>query len=369
MKINDITTIRLVYPLKEPLQDGLSPISSRDALLVQLHTDAGIVGTGECAAFWVTKPVEVFIHENLKPCLLGEDPLFVERLWAKMYQVSFRHGRGGLAIIAMSGIDIALWDIVGQVLKAPLYRVFGQDKEKVQAYASAGYYGNNKESRELADEMKRYVSEGFKAVKMKVGVASIKEDIKRVQAVRNAIGEDIDLMLDANNAWDTYTALRISKLLEQYNPYFLEEPVSTDNIEGSSQVAANTTIPIAGYETEYTRFGYQRLILAKAVDIIQPDPTWCGGLTECRRIASIASAWEMPCIPHTYGAGISLLASLHFIASTPNAPFLELGKDDNPLRDNLLDPPLKIQGGYVLLPDRPGLGASLNPSVLDKYRT
>lgn len=367
MKINNVTTIRLAYPLKAPIEDGLSVISSRDALLVQVHTDAGIVGVGECAAFWVTKPVEAFVHEKLKPCLLGEDPLFVEKLWSKMYRVSFRHGRAGIAIIAMSGVDIALWDVVGKTLKAPLYRVFGQCKERVQAYASAGYYDRNKGPAELADEMKGYVSEGFNAVKMKLGVASVGDDVKRVEAVRNAIGEDIDLMLDANNAWDTSTAMRITRLLEEYNPYFLEEPVSTDNIEGSSRVAANTAIPIAGYETEYTRFGFRRLILAKAVGIIQPDPTWCGGLTECRKIANMASAWEIPCIPHTYGAGISLLASLHLIASIPNAPFLELGKDDNPLRDGLLDPPLEVEKGCVLLPDKPGLGATLNPSVLDKY--
>jgi len=368
MKITDVTTIRLMYPLKEQIQDGLSPISARDALLVQIHTDAGIIGTGECAAFWVTKPVEVYIHENLKPCLLREDPIFVERLWEKMYKASFRHGRAGLAIIAMSGVDIALWDVVGQAAKTPLYRIFGQHKDKVQTYASAGYYAENKGPKELADEMNSYVSEGFKAVKMKVGRASVRDDIKRVEAVREAIGQDIDLMLDANNAWDTHTAMKMSKALEEYNPYFLEEPVSTDDIEGSAKVAANTTIPIAGYETEYTRFGFQRLISAKAVDIVQPDPTWCGGLTECRRIANIASTWGIPCIPHTYGAGISVLASLHFIVSTPNAPILELGKDDNPLRDNLLDPPLLVQDGYVLLPDRPGLGAGLNSSVLGKYR-
>jgi len=368
MKITDVATIKLSYPLKKPLLDGLSPIKSRDGLLVQIQTNEGIVGTGECAAFWVQEAVEAFIQQNLKPCLLGEDPLFVEKLWTKMYKVSFRHGRTGLAIIGISGVDIALWDIVGQVLEAPLYRLFGQDKEKVEAYASAGYYGERKGPKELAEEMKSYVNEGFRAVKMKVGGASPKEDTKRVEAVREAIGEEIELMIDANNAWDINTALRMTKVLEDYNPYFLEEPVSTDNIEGSAKVAASTTIPIAGYETEYTRFGFKRLILKKAVDIVQPDPTWSGGLTECRKIAGMASAWEMPCIPHTYGTAISLVAGLHFVASVSNAVFLELGKDDNPLRDNLLEPPLRIQEGYVLLPDGPGLGIHLNSSVLDKYR-
>lgn len=368
MKITDVATIKLFYPLKKSLLDGLSPIKSREGLLVQIHTDEGIIGTGECAAFWVQEAVEAFIHQNLKPCLLGEDPFFVEKLWTKMYKASFRHGRAGLAIIGISGIDIALWDIVGQVAGLPLYRVFGQDKKKVKAYASAGYYEENKGSEELAAEMKSYVNEGFRAVKMKVGGASPEEDIKRVEAVREAIGKEIELMVDANNAWDTNTALRMSKALEDYNPYFLEEPVSTDNVEGSAKVAASTIIPIAGYETEYTRFGFKGLILKKAVDIVQPDPTWSGGLTECRKIAGMASAWEMRCIPHIYGTAVSLIAGLHFVASVSNAVFLEVGKDDNPLRDNLLEAPLRIQEGYVLLPDGPGLGIHLNSSVLDKYR-
>lgn len=363
-----MSTFKLRYPIEKVLIDGLAAIKNRESLLVRIDTDEGIFGIGECAAFWVMSTVETFIHEKLKPVLLGENPLFVEKHWDAMFKATYRHGRRGIALIGISGVDVALWDILAKAANLPLYQVLGAYRERVPAYASGGYTIEGQKPEELAAEMAGYAAQGFKAVKMKVGILPYKEDIERVKAVREAIGPDIALMIDANNAWDPVTAMKVLKELESTDIYFLEEPVSTDDLAGSARVAASTTVPIAGYETEYTRFGYRELITRQAVDIVQPDPTWTGGLTECRRIAALASAFNLLCIPHSYASQISLVTCLHFLASLPNGGYLELGQDDNSLRDALAKPAVTIdKDGYVTLPERPGLGLEIDERMLREY--
>jgi len=367
LKIIDVKTMKLFYKPKVLPEDGLGIINGRDALFVEIHTDEGLKGIGECASFWVKDTTETLIHEVLKPLLIGEDPSRIEYIWRKIYKNTFRHGRKGLAIIAMSGVDIALWDLLGKATNTPVYKLLGADKDKVKVYASAGYFMEGKSAKDLAEEMLSYKKMGFDSMKMKLGVASPKEDIERVKAVREAICDDVNLMLDANTAWDVPTAIKMVKILEEFEPYFLEEPVSTDDIDGSAKVNASTTIPIAGYETEYTRFGFKELILRRAIDIVQPDVTWSGGFTEARKIANLASAWNLSCIPHTYGGAVSLMAGLHFVAATPNALFLEWGLDDNPLRDKILQNKPEVNNCYIEMSDEPGLGIHFNYDELEKY--
>src|SRR5919202_548883 len=389
MTITDVPAIALPTPLAQPMADAIHYIPSRLALLVQVHTDEGITGLGEAAAYGGPLSVAgTIVRDELRPLALGEDPFRVEWLWQKMYACSHQHGRRGAVLMAMSGIDIALWDIIGQAMRTPLYRLLGAYRDEVRAYASGGFYAEGKGPAELAREMTGYAAAGFTHVKMKVGrnpeamlnplpdmpepgfaTCSLEEDIRRVHAVREALGPDVRLMIDANNAWTPSTALTMMRELERDNIYWFEEPVNTDDVGGSALVAHNLAVPVAGYETEVGVYGFRDLITAGAVDIVQPDVIWSGGITECRRIAALAAAYRLPCIPHVFSSAVSLVANLHFIASLPNGVLLEFDRTPNPLRTELFEEPIEIdKRGRVALPQRPGLGVTLNMRTVEKYR-
>ena len=370
MKIIEIETIPLQYKMDSAIWDAQHFIEARKALIVKVVTDEGIVGYGESASFGgpmiSTKTV---IDHELKPYFIGEDPFDVEKLWDKVYKGTIQHGRKGIVITALSGIDVALWDIIGKALNKPLYKVLGGFRDKVSAYASSGFYSERKSIKNLCENMESYVSAGFKNIKMKVGGLSPKEDLERVKNVRDAIGEDVVLGVDANSNWDLPTAKWISKRLEDLSISWIEEPLSPDDVQGSADLARNTIIPIAGYEQEQTRYGFKNLIENKAVHIIQPDVIWAGGLTESRKIAAIAAAWNLPCMPHGFSSGISLAVNLHFIASTANATLLEFDRNPNPLRDHLINDAIKIdRNGEVAVPGGPGLGVDINQDIIEKYR-
>lgn len=389
MLIADVSVIALCYPLPVPMADAIHYIASRPALLVQVRTSDGIVGLGEVAAYGGPLSVAAeIVREELAPLLIGQDPFRVERLWQQMYARSHQHGRRGAVLMAISGVDIALWDIIGQATRTPLYRLLGAYRDEVRAYASAGFYAEGKGSAELAHEMAGYAAEGFTHMKMKVGrnpdallnplpdmvepafaAVSLEEDLRRVHAVREALGPDIKLMVDANNAWTAATALAMGRAMQSDAIYWFEEPVGTDDKAGSALVAHQLDVPVAGYETEVGIYGFRDLIAAGAVDIVQPDVTWSGGITECRRIAALAGAYRLPCIPHVFSSAVSLVANLHFIASLPNGALLEFDRNPNPLRQELFEEPLEIdRRGVVALPQRPGLGVTLNMRTVETYQ-
>jgi L-alanine-DL-glutamate epimerase-like enolase superfamily enzyme len=360
----------LTCPLEKPIMDATYTLPHRSAVLVRVDTDEGLSGLGEAAYFggppMITKMI---IEKELQEYLIGEDPLNIEKLWEKMYQRSIKHGRKGAIIASMSGIDIALWDIKAKAAGMPLYRLLGGCHERIRAYASAGFYAEGKGIKELAEEMASYVKEGFTAVKMKIGRLSHSEDVARVRAVREAIGDDVDLLVDGNNAYTAYQAIKIARMMEEYNIFWFEEPVPAEDIEGSAAVAAAIDTPVAAGENEFTRYGFRDLFLNKAVDIAQPDVTWCGGITEAKKIAAMASAWNIICVPHSFSSAIALVANLHFSASIPNSLFQEFDRNYNPLREELLTEPVKInKDGYIELWDKPGLGVELDQAVVQRYR-
>ena len=370
MKINKVEAMVLTCQLYKPIMDATYTLPHRSAVLVKIATDEGVSGIGEAAYFggppMITKMI---IAKELADYIIGEDPLNIERLWEKMYQRSIKHGRKGAIIASMSGIDVALWDIKARVAGMPLYRLLGGGHEKIRAYASAGFYAEGKGLRELAEEMASYVKEGFTAVKMKIGRLSQAEDAARVAAVRKAIGPNIDLLVDGNNAYTAYEAIKIARKMEEYDIFWFEEPVPAEDIEGSARVAAAIDTPLAAGENEFTRYGFRDLIINQALDIAQPDTTWCGGITEARKIAAMASAWNITCVPHSFSSAIALVSNLHFSASITNSMFQEFDRNHNPLREELLTEPVKInKDGYIDLWDRPGLGVELNESVVKKYR-
>ena len=389
-RISYVKTYQVAYPLDAPLSDSIHYIPVRAALLVELGTDAGEVGIGESAIYGgPASVVETMVHDELAPRILGEDPTRPEWLWQVMSGRSHQHGDGGVLPAAISGLDIAVWDLMARQAGLPLYRLLGGYRDEIRAYASAGFYAEGKDAAGLADEVRGYVETGFRHIKIKVGrttdtpvnplvhmdapdfaTVTLAEDLRRVGAVRKAVGDDVHLMVDANNAWTKPTALEAGREFERLGIHWFEEPVPTDDREGSAALAAALTVPVAGYETRTGLAGFRDLIADGAVDIVQPDVIWSGGITVCRRIAALAVAAGLPCVPHVFSTAVSLAANLHFIASIPNSYLLELDRNPNALRTELLDRPIEPdERGIVTVPDGPGLGVRLDPETLRRYAT
>ncbi len=244
----------------------------------------------------------------------------------------------------------------------------GGNSDRVRGYASAGFYSASRTVAKLAKEMASYREQGFTAMKMKVAGAPLEEDIERVRAVRDAIGPDSLLMIDANNGLTSEGAIRMGRRMEVYDIFWFEEPVPTDDIGGSAKVAEALDMAVAGYETASGRFEFRELIERKAVDIPQPDAVWCGGITEVRKIAAMASAHNLPCQPHTYSTALAIAINAHLIGSISNSLMIEVDRHDNPLRDELLVEPIEIdKEGYVHVPQKPGLGVEISPKALKKF--
>lgn len=389
MKITDIRTIPLSFRAANPCMSAASFNAARNALIVEIETDSGLTGIAEAgSAGGPMASTAAVIEHELKPLLVGQDPLMIERLWQLMFARSRQHGRRGIVMHAMSGIDIALWDIAGKAAGMPLYKLFGAYTDQVEVYASGGFYQRGKDLDALSRETESYVARGFRAMKMKIGrydftgtnfrrllkqpevcVVTPDEDIARVAAVRQAFGPNRRLMADANCVWSPATAIKMGKALEPYDLFWLEEPVATDDIDGSAAVADALATSIAGYETEVGLFGYRELIERRAIDIAQPDLVWSGGFTECRRIAALAQAHNMTLSPHCFSSALLFVAALHFAASSPNVLMVEWDQTDHALRTELLNEPFDYDGaGMMKVPDGPGLGVTLNREAVEKYR-
>ena len=386
MKIADIRTIALSYPCNPPYASAAGVQAQRGALLVEIATDDGIVGLGEAGLGGGA--TATIIEKSLKPLLVGQDPLLIEGLWQTMFARTRQYGRRGVVMQAISGIDIALWDIAGKVAKMPVYRLLGACRDRVEAYASGGFYQEGKDVDGIAGEAEGYRARGYKGMKMKIGrnpstqthlrqllgqsrfcEVDPSEDLARVAAVRKALGPQAKLMVDVNCAWSPSFAIEMGRAMEPYNLYWIEEPVETDDIEGSARVAAALHTPIAGYETELGLYGFRELIRRDAVDIVQVDIAWSGGFSEGRRIAAYAQAHHRMVAPHAFAGAVLLLSSLHYAAAIPNALVLEWDQNPNALRDELLQEPLKLESdGTIRLPERPGLGIELDRAAVERYR-
>ncbi|MEW6625052.1 MAG: mandelate racemase/muconate lactonizing enzyme family protein [Bacillota bacterium] len=373
MKVIDLKTTLLFYPFKENVHDAARKISGRDVILIEIMTDDGITGlsflTGLGVAHGSEAPViNMIIEKALKPMIVGQDPFSIERLWQNMYQGTTRYGRKGAAVRAISGVDMALWDIIGKKTNTPLYKLLGGYSDKIKVYASGGFYTDRNEIGELVDDMQRYLDQGFKAVKMKVG-RDLCGDLKRVEAVRKVIGDDIDLLIDANEAWDVGTSLKFLSAVEPYNIYWLEEPLAPDDIDGLVLLSQKSSVPIAAGENEYTRYGFKDLITRNAVSIVQPDVTRVGGISEWMKVAAMARAWNMPCVTHA-------VQEIHIslVTAISNAPMMEYFTRDHYLQTFLSDlfvEPISLHqviDGYVRAPEKPGLGLEVDWELADEYR-
>lgn len=368
MKIKSIESIMLSYvPEVKPL-DGLSDIASRDVFLVRIHTDDGCVGIGEGFALGSLRSLAQAVDEMLAPLLVGQDPRDIERLWLRMYRGTFRNGRRGLLLAAISALDMALWDILGKTAGMPVHKLGGGCRDRIAAYASGGYYLEGKGIDALLEEAAGYAKREFRRMKMKIGGLPLDRDIERITEVRKVLGSGIELAVDANNAYDFNQALAMGRKLDEMGIAFFEEPISSDYVDASVRLAEQLDVPIAGYETELTAFGMKDFIVRRGVDIAQADAIWSGGITECLKVAALANAWGMKIIPHFSAAAVSLAANLQWAAMAPNCEWFELTQDPNPLRDDLAVTPITADKGELTVPTGPGLGIELNEKVLEKYR-
>ena len=323
---------------------------------LELYTDQGIVGRS------IPAGATNIIESELLPRIKGENPFFVERIWDRMYRFNRKPVAKGEYIRAMGAVDVAVWDIIGKALGLPVYKVLGAYSEKLRVYAAGGYYEDGKGVAELAKEMEGYVAEGFRAVKMKVGGAPFATDVERVRAVRQALGPEIDILIDANNKWHAYEAIRFGRAVEKYQPYWFEEPVEPDDYKGSAEVRQALDMPVVAGENEFTRWGCRELLEAGSADILNLDTIIAGGITEYRKIAAMASAHHIPVAPH----GNPHMA-VHLLASTPNTLIMETYPAVES-RFNLALPLYPVKDGYITAPDKPGIGIDPDPEVVKKYR-
>jgi len=307
----------------------------------------------------------IAVADLLAPVLIGEESTRVEGLWEEMYREALLHSRAGSVMRAISAIDIALWDLSARSVGMPMYKYLGHwAKDRVPAYASGGYYLKGKTPQQLGDELASYAGQGFKAVKMKVGRLGLAEEEDRIRAAREAIGSEVKLMLDANNAWtDLPTALLYCKKYEKYNPYWIEEPFSPDDIENHSKLAQRTEIPVATGEIEAGRWRFKELLDKRGAVILQADAAVCGGISEWRRIAHMAAGYGVAICPHWFHD-----LHAHLVASVPNGHYVEYFPNDKVLNfPKLINRQLVPIDGDLLLSQTPGLGFEFNEDVAVKY--
>jgi L-alanine-DL-glutamate epimerase-like enolase superfamily enzyme len=357
-------TVRV--PLDRPTAFARRQVTGRDYGLVRVRTDDGLVGIGHCYAGHAGgKLVAQAVRELLAPVLLGRDSNEVELLWKEMYQEALLHGRAGSTMRAISILDIALWDRNAQAAKLPLYQYLGAaTRDPVPAYASGGYYIDGKTPKHLGEEMAHYVSLGFDAVKMKVGREDPKCEEKRIAAVREAVGPDVLVMLDANNAWsDVPTALRYMERFAPYDPYWIEEPFSPDQIDNHAKLAAAIGIPVATGEIEVGRWRHKELLDKQGAAILQTDAAVCGGITEFRKIAALADCYGVNMCPHWFHD-----LHVHLVAAAPNGQFVEFFADDQVLNfRKIIDRQLTmIPHKGLKLPTDPGLGYAFDEAAIAK---
>ncbi len=386
MRIKSVRADWIHVPIAEERQhtSDFGRTRSFDSTLVRIETACGVEGIGEAksavGSAGVNKALPVLIEEELGPLLIGEDARDVSRLWDVMYNGPRAHyaisrghafpalGRRGLTLSAISGVDIALWDILGKSLGAPVWRLLGgRRQERMPAYASGGWAPVDG----IADELRGFVARGdFEAVKMRVGAGdgSLGHSIARVKAAREGLGPDIDILCDAHGTYTVAEAKRFCRGVADCGIGWLEEPVTADDKRGLAEVRAATDIPIATGESEFTRFAFRDLLELRAADILQPDLAIAGGITEGMRIEALCSAHQVRFAAHLWGGAPCFAAGLHVSAAASSAFILEYSLGANPMLHDLVEEDFTVVDGHIEIPDRPGLGLTLDPVFVERYR-
>ena len=370
MKITDVEAIVVKQPDISMIGDG-----SQDTVLIKVHTDEGITGIGEVdSSPYVVKsiieaPASHMVCMGLRETILGEDPFDVEKIWKKMYDSSYYYGRRSVGIHAMSGIDLAIWDIIGKALNKPVHKLIGGAfRKEIPAYCSILMPSTEDEIKRIVDT---YMPKGFKGIKFGWGALgqSKEMDIKLISAARKALGKAPYLMIDIGMTWkNAKTAIQMCNSLQEYDVYWIEEPLSPDDLDGYKRLAEAVDMRISAGEEVGTLYEFKELIDHCNIDIIQPDLSRCGGITIGKKIVDMASLKGIPVIPHAFKTGILMSASLHLLAAMPEALFLEYCSQETVLSKNLVKNHFSINSnGFVSIPDGPGLGIEIDEDILKKY--
>jgi L-alanine-DL-glutamate epimerase-like enolase superfamily enzyme len=358
MRITGIETRLYRIPPAVKIEDSIQRVSHWEFLVSRLTTDAGIVGTGFAYTNGVGGvAIRALIDTYVAPLVVGRDPIDVERIWRGCWWELHSLGSGGMTRLALAAIDIALWDILGQHANVPLYRLLGGARNRIPAYASA--INMHLDGEPLLDQMRGFLEQGYRAVKMKVGRENPAEDVERVGSVRRVIGPGTRLMLDVNQAWTAGEAIRRAALLRPFDPFWLEEPLLADDRDGHAHVRQVTGVPIAVGETMYTRYEFADYIRAGAVDIVQADVIRVGGFTEWMKIAKLAESFNLPVAPH-----FMMELSVHALCAVPNGLILEDLKGGSLSDLGILAEPIHVKNGELIPSDRPGHGIVLDSGAL-----
>jgi D-galactarolactone cycloisomerase len=366
MKITDVKTIRLraTIPTAGQVFSRSGVRNSRSTTLVQVDTDEGISGIGSASGNG--ELIEVIVGKVLKPLLTGMDPTQIEEIWDKAY-VRGGHkefGTRGIGVVALSGVDIALWDILGKVRGVPLYQLLGgKCRDKVPVYATALY---PEEPAKVAKRARAFAEQGFHGVKIKVGF-DLDQDIQIVRAVRDELGKDFVIMTDANQGYTVDVALKAAEAFAACGAFWLEEPLFVEDIAGHARLREKGKTPIAVGENLNTCYAFENFVVRGAVDFLQPDVARAGGITEIRKIAAMAAEHHVPLSFHTWGDGVALAASVHLSAALKECIVMELDYTYNPLRAELLREPLEVENGFLIPADKPGLGVELDSKAVEKF--
>ena len=385
MKITDVHATWLRVPIPEAQQhtSDFGRARTFDTALVRIDTDSGITGWGEAkvsaGSFADCSGVVAVINREFAPLLRGQDALGINRIQEQLYSGTRAHyafdrghvfpamSRRGLTVSAISGIDIALWDILGKALDAPVHQLLGGKRsDRMRAYASGGWAPG----KDIGAQLRGYIDRGgFDAVKMRVGVqdGSPWRSAERVLAAREALGPDVEIMCDAHGTFTVSEARQFCHLIRDTNIAWFEEPVTADDRRGLVEVRRSTHLPISAGESEFTRFDFRELIDAGAVDIVQPDLAICGGISEAQHISSLTSAANLRLAPHLWAGAPAFAAGLHVAAASPAAFILEYSLGANPMLHDLIEESFPVEGGFITIPDRPGLGITPRPDFIARH--
>lgn len=386
MKITRIRSHVLQYDLPEELGYSQQYYSRRTAHLVEVETDEGITGWGECFGPGnVALANRTIVEKVITPLVSGHDPLERDVLWHKTYNLLRDHAQKGMPLQALSGVDIALWDIAGKVAGMPLYKLLGgAHRLRVPVYGYGMMLKRESVDEHIArfrDEAAGIIAQGFRAAKMKVGLG-VKEDVRLCEAVAMGVGDKNDFMVDANHCYTTSDAFYVGRALEELGAYWFEEPIAPEDLDGYRELRSGLGVNISGGEAEFNRWGWRSLLESRGLDIAQPEVCALGGISEYLRVLALAHAHFTPVNNHVWGSAIAVAANIHLLASMPVLPgglvpwepMLEFDTTHNSFRDELLTEPLNIQAqvkannGYVSLPERNGLGVEPDRDFLERFR-
>ena len=385
MKITEIISHVLAYDLPEELGYSQQYYARRTAHLVEVRTDEGLIGWGECFGPGdVAVANKAIVEKVIQPMILGMDPLDREVIWHKVYNLLRDHGQKGMPIQALSGVDIALWDLAGKITDLPLHKLAGgKHRKRIPVYG----YGMMLKREDAASHISRFAEEaiaikdaGFKAMKMKVGLGAT-ADVVLAQTVRQAIGSDFPFMVDANHCYTVDDAGFVGRALDELDVFWFEEPVAPEDRDGYRMLRRKLKTRISGGEAEFTRWGWRDLIEGQCLDIAQPEVCALGGISEYLKVLAMAQAHFLPVVNHVWGSAIAVATNIQLLASIPplpgglfaRDPLLEFDTTDNKFRDELLKDPLDIQGqvkrnnGLVDIPDKPGIGVEPDPEFIAHY--